>query len=301
MSDTPYVDVLMPTYKPTREHLREALESLLKQTFQDWQCFIHDEPTDTNTEEMIHNELSDPRITYQRSNQRLGIGKNWNATFQKTSAPIVAYLFQDDYWDPDYLKRAVKILEENPTVGIISMNHEYKLEGSDSFEEKYYENLIKIKNEKLKTGFHDGKTFLTDWMRDSLWPNLIGEPCFVVMRREVMEKAGGFHEEMQQQLDIEYWVKMLLIGDLYYEKENCGFFRVHSEAASARNRREGKGAFDRIKILEWLISTLPDGELKDLTKQAKQKQMKRLIKRTAAFSLRHPLEMTKMVVRKYMK
>ncbi len=250
------VDVLIPTYNPKPAHLTEALENLQKQTFQDWHAFIHDDCSPENqTEAIVKPFLSDTRITFKKSDTRLGIGGNWNACVAHTSAPIVAFLFQDDVWLPDYLAQANDVLTKHPTVGLVSMEHDYH------FEEKIpdtgcYLSVQKVK-QTLTGGFHEGKDLFRWWLARELHPNFIGEPSFVVMRRTALEAAGPFLEDMPQALDMEAWMRMLLVSDWYDErKQHYGSFRIHSGAASARNAEGGHGLFDRLRCFEIVIALL---------------------------------------------
>ncbi|MBU0766788.1 glycosyltransferase [Patescibacteria group bacterium] len=254
----PRVDVLIPTFRPTPQHIKEALDGLFAQSFQNWRALIHDDASDTDIESVIEPYLKDPRITFVKSDERLGIGGNWNTCFKKTSLPIVAYLFQDDVWNSNYLETAVQILNENPSVGLVSMNHTYKLEKGIKAPEDYTV-LQEIKKQCFTSGFHEGEKYLNEWIANGLWPNLIGEPDFVVMKRTDMDRAGLFKETMPQLLDAEYWVRMLLETDLYYYPKNSGSFRVHPTAASAQNRKRGKALFDRFITLDDLITKMPRG------------------------------------------
>lgn len=269
--ENPIVDVLIPTFRPDPKHLKEALDGLLAQSFQNWQAFIHDDASNTDVASIVKPYLEDPRIIFKRSEKNLGIGGNWNACFQKSNLPIVAYLFQDDVWDPNYLEKSVSILNNNPSVGLVSMNHTYKLEEGVETPEDYIV-LESIKKQRLSAGFHEGGKYLNEWIEDGLWPNLIGEPDFVVMRRVAMNKAGLFKETMPQLLDAEYWVRMLLETDMYYCPEKLGEFRVHASAASAQNRKKGKALFDRFKTLDELISRMPKGPERKAALRAQVKQ-----------------------------
>ncbi|MAE38055.1 MAG: hypothetical protein CL969_00270 [Euryarchaeota archaeon] len=257
------VDVLIPTYNPDPRFLKEALESLQAQTFTNWKAFIHEDPSDGDTASIVKPFLSDERITFKKSPERLGIGGNWNACFNATSAPIIAYLFQDDLWTPDYLETAVNIMNDNTGVGLVAMGHEYKFEDT-SGSKRCFKRLLRIKKKRFPSGIIDGDKFLKKWLRRSFWPNLVGEPDFVVMSRGEMElaglpaearsaQAGPFHPTMKQLLDTEYWVRMLEITDLYNETKNLGQFRVHGGAATAQNRVDGRGIFDRLEIISRFI------------------------------------------------
>ncbi|HAI98233.1 TPA: hypothetical protein DCL30_01665 [Candidatus Peribacteria bacterium] len=256
--ELPTISVLIPTYNPDPAHLRAALEGLIHQTYPRWRALVHDDCSTTDTHAIVEPFLNDERLRFLRSPERLGIGRNWNACLRNSSSELVAYLFQDDTWEPQYLKRAADVLLDHPHIGFVSMGHRYQIEGDIQTSGDYSE-LAHMKEHNLPAGIHDGRKFLREWIVRGLRPNLIGEPDFVVIRREIMEEVGPFHEQMPQSLDAEYWVRLLRVTDWYYLKENLGMFRVHPKAATAVNRAHGQGLFDRFQILQTLISDLPRG------------------------------------------
>ena len=209
------VDVLIPTYNPKAEHLRIALDALLAQTYSHWQAFIHDESDAVDVRAILEPYLKDSRFQFRKSPRRLGIGGNWNACLTQTRNPYVAYLFHDDEWVPEYLQRSVDVLQQYPTVGLVAMDHQYRIEG-DFAGAIGYTTLERWKMRALTPGVISGKDFLLRWLRNGIWPNLIGEPSFCVLRRSVMDKVGLWNEQMPQSLDADYWVRLLPHCDWYY-------------------------------------------------------------------------------------
>lgn len=317
------IDILIPTYNPKREHLTVALESLQKQTFQDWRAFIHDDCSPNNeTESFVQPFLRDPRITFKKSPVRLGIGGNWNACLKQTSADIVAYLFQDDLWNPLYLEKGLETLQNNPSAGFVSMEHEYKTEGGMT-NLPLYEGVQEFRRANVAPGLHQGKTFLHFWITHELHPNVIREPSFVLMRRSVMQEVGPFLEDMPQFLDTEYWLRLLAITDWYnLTDERYGTFRVHPSAASNVNSITGQGLFDRLRCFEGLIGRL-QGEERSVAIKARNHALitmvGKFLKRQKAvattgvkkknsfdrswiirFCLRHPLLIVKTIVKYFL-
>ncbi len=295
----------MPTYEPNPDHLREAIECVLAQTELAWTLLIHDDASTVNVRAMIENHLKDSRITFIRSEHRLGIGGNWNACLQKASAPFVQFLFQDDLWDKEYLAVAMKALQEHPSAGFVSMHHDYKFE--DALDTNPgYEALLAFKQEHLSEGMHDGRAFLRWWMDRGLHPNVIGEPSFVMLRKASTDAAGTFLEDMPQSLDVEYWTRMLQVCDWYYVPHSYGRFRVHASAASNRNQQSGKGIFDRLRCMERVMNQM-EGSDRAAAKLAISQQLSvmigKFLNRTRTgkgiamegsgaakgFALRHPL------------
>lgn len=311
------VDVLIPTYNPGAEHLRVALDALCAQTYANWQACIHDESDVVNVEEIVRPYLTDPRFRFMKSGKRLGIGGNWNACLTHTKNPVVAYLFHDDEWVPEYLERAVAVLEQHPNVGLVAMDHQYRIEG-DFDAAIGYTTLERWKRRILKPGVMNGKEFLLRWVSNGVWPNLVGEPSFCVLRRSIMDKVGLWNEEMPQSLDAEYWVRMLPHCDWYYLPDLCGYFRVHDEGTTARNRKAGKGLFDRFRILENIAAHATSDTERTVAIQVQVRQFQLMFARFAEkylkgdrvsssgsgivkkFALRHPIIVLRALLRAFL-
>lgn len=245
---TPNVSVCLPTYEPDSTLLHEAVHSVLAQTEADWELLMHDDCSAADVHGTMEVFLSDPRVRFVRTTQHLGIGGNWNAAARMGSAPVIAYLFQDDRWHPRYLARALEAMERHPTAGIVALQHRYDIATHDETSDAYRA-LEALRADAFRKGFSDGTTFLRAWLRKGLHPNVVGEPDFIVIKRDVLERAGWWDESMRQCLDIDGIARMLLLTDIAFVTDESGTFRVHSNAASAQNYRDRRGMFDRIQVL----------------------------------------------------
>ena len=164
---------------------------------------------------------------------------------------------------------------------------------------------------------HKGSEFLHFWIHHELHPNVIGEPSFVVMRREVMLKAGEFLEDMPQFLDTEYWLRLLLVSDWYcLNDNNYGSFRVHPGGASAVNQEVGTGLYDRLRCFERLVEWL-DGDDQKKAIEARNRAIETMVgkffrrigsgKKASAkgshallwFCLRHPMLIGRSILKQF--
>lgn len=254
MSDI-LIDICVPTCNSNPQYLRKAIDSALAQTETRWRMYIHDDASSNDVASMVEPYLRDERISWHPNTEKLGIGGNWNASMKLGSAPYVQFLFQDDWWEPWFLERALAALEQHASVGFVSLGHTYVAEGNvESM--PLYKQLEEFRRKNLQPGVHNGREILRYWIARQLHPNIIGEPDFVMMRRSLMERVGPYLEDMPQNLDMEYSIRCLLETDWYYIREDCGSFRVHADATSAVNQREGKGVFDRFRCFEKLRTHL---------------------------------------------
>lgn len=275
------VAVCIPTYEPDPAHLRAAIESVLSQTEQRFHIFICDDASSIDVQSFVESYTKDPRITFVRSNHRLGIGGNWNACLRcaiKSGAPYIQFLFQDDVWNANYLKNAIDALEKNPSAGIAAVWHHYEYEG-DIPTRALYENVLKIRKQVFKHGLNNGKTLLGTWIERELHPNLIGEPSFVMLRSETAKHIGFFDEAMPQFLDVEYWLRCLTHTDVAFVPEDSGAFRVHPGGASAKNFESGAGIYDRLACFERVIALLPAGPERDAAKLARKSALTDMVRK----------------------
>ena len=237
----PTVSILMPTFNPDPAFLRAAVASAQSQSYPYWTLLIHDDASDTDVRSLVEPFLRDTRIRFVRSERRLGIGGNWNACLTSVEGAFVQFLFQDDLWYREYLEKNVSIFRGHASVGLVSSFHTYKAEGKDAetfLTEGGFERVQEERRSRMRAG--NGKAFLMRWAEEGLWPNLIGEPSFVMLRLSLVKRVGTFRQDMRQGLDLEYWVRCLLHTDIEVLRESLGIFRVHAGGASMRNDRSGE-------------------------------------------------------------
>jgi hypothetical protein len=111
--DTVRVSVLMPTFEQAH-FIRRALDSLVAQSFADWEAVIVDDGSRDHTLEAVAPWLADERIRYVRLAKNCGLGAALNAGFEQSVAPLVAYLPSDDVWYRDHLAQLLACLDAAP-------------------------------------------------------------------------------------------------------------------------------------------------------------------------------------------
>ena len=120
----PKVSVLMPVYKTNPQYLREAIESILAQTFSDFEFLILDDcPSDKSVEEIVKS-YSDARIKYIRNNRNMGISGARNKLIELASGEYLAVMDHDDISLPDRFAKEVDFLDKHPDYGVVSARFE---------------------------------------------------------------------------------------------------------------------------------------------------------------------------------
>lgn len=139
----PKVSVLFPVYNTKEEYLRVALESILNQTYRDFEfLIINDASSDENTEKVIKS-YTDERIRYIVNEQNIGISGTRNKLINLARGEYLAVMDHDDISMPERLEKQVAFLDENPDVGVLGGQYE-KLPGGKLGKKPLYDKEIKL-------------------------------------------------------------------------------------------------------------------------------------------------------------
>lgn len=120
----PKISVLFPTYNTKEEHLREAMESVLNQTFSDFEFIVLDDCSpDANVEKVVKS-YTDPRIRFYRNERNLGISQTRNKLIDLASGEYLAVMDHDDVSLPERFEKEAAYLDAYPDVGVVSCKAE---------------------------------------------------------------------------------------------------------------------------------------------------------------------------------
>jgi glycosyltransferase involved in cell wall biosynthesis len=110
----PRVSIALPVYNGEL-FIRDAIESLLDQTFDDFELIISDNASTDETANICQEYLkNDKRVRYHRNKKNIGAGENFNLAFNLSSGNYFRWAAHDDICAPEYLERCVEILDNDP-------------------------------------------------------------------------------------------------------------------------------------------------------------------------------------------
>lgn len=139
--NAPKISVLLPLYNTKEEYLRECIDSILNQTFHDFELIIlNDCSTDANVEKTVKS-YSDKRIHYYTNEQNLGIADSRNKLMSLAKGQYFAIADHDDISLPDRLKKQAEYLDAHTEIGLLSG-------GIVQYDVKHERKYIKLHAEK---------------------------------------------------------------------------------------------------------------------------------------------------------
>jgi glycosyltransferase involved in cell wall biosynthesis len=218
----PSVHIGLTAYRRTT-YIGEAIESVLGQSFEDWQLTVCDNgPGGGEVERAVEPYLGDPRVSYLATGRELSLAENWTNALNQGRTPYVAVLNDDDRYHPNYLRRRVAALEAHRECGFA------------------YSEWVGIDETgavtlRVPPKFPEGvlpREVMADWFTQQ---NLVVPPA-IVLRRSAAEAVGAYFDEQWQYCDWELWARMAAHYPAYYFAEPDCDFRRHSDAYTFTER-----------------------------------------------------------------
>jgi glycosyltransferase involved in cell wall biosynthesis len=119
------VSICLPVYNGEM-HVREAIWSVLAQTFEDFELIISDNASTDGTQKIcLEASELDPRVQYFRSEMNYGLAWNFNRAFELASGRYLVWLGHDDVMAPEYISRCIEALEQDAEVVLCFTNANY--------------------------------------------------------------------------------------------------------------------------------------------------------------------------------
>ena len=218
----PVVSICIPAYN-AEAYLEELVEAVTGQSFTDWELIIvNNASTDSTARilERIRGTHSDPRIKVFTNDHTLKMVDNFNAAIGQATGEFIKLICADDLPAKDCLERQVLALRSHPDAVMTA--------GSRIIINSKGKPLFKRSGIK-KSGIYDGKGMIRRCILAGA--NIIGDPVCVMWRRTATEKLGGFDDSIVYCFDMEYWYRILTLGNLYYDSSPVGFYRIHKKSA----------------------------------------------------------------------
>lgn len=161
------VSVIIPTYN-REETLRNSIQSILTQSYQDFEIIIVDDASTDDTEKIVA-EMNDSRICYIKNDKRLGANGARNVGIQNAHGEYIAFQDSDDIWKSGKLEKQIRMFQDDEELDIVYSRYEqHSLDGAV----------------KLIPGKEYTKNMLQDGLASILADfNVIGTPTMMVRRK----------------------------------------------------------------------------------------------------------------------
>lgn len=251
MQKQPAVTVIIIFYNTVR-FLAEAVESVLAQTFTDWELLLVDDgSSDGSTEIGQYYARTDPkRIFYLAHEQHRNCGASAarNLGIKHARGEYIALLDADDVWLPHKLERQVEILNRWPEAALLYGNTQYWYSWTKRSEDsgRDFQPGIKVPSNTLL----QPPALLARMLRQEI---PVPCTCSLLLRRAAVLSVGGFEDSFRRVFtDQVFYAKLLLKWPVVASSECWDRYRQHPDSCVSQVEAQGGIGAARQRYLRWL-------------------------------------------------
>ncbi len=231
----PLVSVVTPVFN-TEKYLGECIESVLRQTYNNWEYIIVDNcSTDRSLEIAKQYSQKDDRIRIHNNQDFLDIMPNWNRAVHQISldSKYCKILHADDWLFPDCITHMVKVAETEPSVGIVAS---YRLD----------EDRVNLDGLPYPSTIIPGREICRLNLLKGTY--LFGSPTSLLIRSDEIRRRKEFYNESNIHADKEVCFEILKNSDFGFVHQVLTYTRRHNESTTSRI-----GRFNTTKVGSILV------------------------------------------------
>ncbi|MCH5257765.1 MAG: glycosyltransferase [Lachnospiraceae bacterium] len=215
-----HVSIIIPTYNRANV-IENSIQSILNQTYHEYELLIIDDGSTDNTEDVVNSLASTStagnRIRYIKMPENKGVAVARNEGIRQAHYDYIAFQDSDDYWKPDKLEKQMAYFTgissgsdsgTSTTTGLKTalLYCPYECQKQDS-------STILVPDKNMPLSEKQGNIY--EYM---LRRNTIGTPC-VILRKECIEKAGLFNENLRCLEDWEFFLRISKHYEIAFQDE----------------------------------------------------------------------------------
>ncbi len=239
--EKPRVSVVMSVYNGER-YLREAVESILGQTFTDFEFIIIDDGS-TDSSWHILNSFDDPRLRFVRNEANIGLTHSLNKGLALARGEYIARMDADDISLPERLAKQVQFLDAHPFVGVLGT-------------------AVRTIDSLGKPGREHATLVEPNIIRWTLCLRNCLAHSSVVMRRDLVRRVGAYDTSAVYAQDYDLWTRLAQVTCLANLPEPLIYLRIHDTSVSQIRHAEQVASASRSssRMMGYTLgTTLPQG------------------------------------------
>lgn len=224
------VSVITPSYNSER-FIGECIQSVIAQTYINWEMIIVDDASNDNTQEVINSFAQhDKRITCFFLEENIGAAEARNFAIRKAKGKYIAFLDSDDLWEPQKLEKQILFMRKN----------------NIAFSYTTYESISEDNSRCMKLIKAPNKVNYSDYLKNTI----IGCLTVVINR----ENTGDFEmPNIRSSHDMALWLLIMKRGfDAYGLDENLAKYRIVSSSNTSSKMKAAKDVWKVYREVEGL-------------------------------------------------
>jgi glycosyltransferase involved in cell wall biosynthesis len=232
----PMVSIITPVYN-TEKYLSECIESVVNQTYQNWEYIIVNNCSTDGSLEIARNyEAQNDRIRVYDNRKFLSLMQNWNHALRQISreSSYCKVVHADDTIFPECIARMVEVAEKYPSVGIVGS---YRLD----------EDRVNLDGLSHKEIFFSGHEICRKNLLEGVY--VFGSPTSILLRSDIIRNRKNFYNEDNIHADKEICFELLREYDFGFVHQVLTYTRRHNESETTISKQFNTHLAGKLYIL----------------------------------------------------
>jgi glycosyltransferase involved in cell wall biosynthesis len=230
----PIVSVCIPTFNGAK-YFRECLDSVLAQTFTDFEILVVDDRSSDETFNIAQQYAArDRRLRLLQNERNLGLVGNWNRCIELAQGEWIKFVFQDDLIAPLCLERMLAASKTESAIIFCQRNFTFET-GTSEATRQYYLTYVSSPQTVFSNLTEISASDYCKATLNHMGINIVGEPTAVLLHRSVFYRFGTFNPQLIAACDREFWTRVAVHTGIIFVPETLATFRVHSASSSAKS------------------------------------------------------------------
>ena len=246
----PLVSVIVPNFNHAA-YLKKRLDSIVEQTFQDFELIILDDCSTDNSIGVIDQFKSHPRVSHVVLNEKNSGStfKQWKKGFELARGDFVWIAESDDFSDLKFLEKMVQALQADTSLA--AAFSQSQIVGLQDESLSYSWDVVTPKNTSKAFSKYDGRAFILERMSGN---NSIYNASMTLFQRKLLANVRPDYSKFKYCGDWLFWLEIAQQGAVVEVHEKLNFFRRHPGNVSGNAERNGLTFTEGTEILKYIFS-----------------------------------------------
>lgn len=231
---SPLVSVVVPSYNHEK-FIKERIESILNQTFQDFELIILDDVSPDNSRAIIETYRNHPKVShivYNEKNSGSTFAQWNNAIFNYAKGKYIWIAESDDVADLNLLDTLVAALNNDQNI-VVAYTQSSRMNANGEITGSWLDWTHTLpEGKKFEHSFTmDGYEYIEKYL---IHKNTVPNASAVLFKKDVYKKVGGAEKNQKTTGDWHLWIKIILNGKVHFNSSELNKFRYHETSVIAR-------------------------------------------------------------------
>jgi glycosyltransferase involved in cell wall biosynthesis len=223
------ISVIIPTYNSDK-FISEAISSVLRQTYTDYEIIVVDDGSTDSTKEIIENNF--PEVSYFYTTNQ-GVSRARNYGIQRARGEFIAFLDADDLWLPEKLEKQIGVFNADQELMLVFTEHRF-------FDANGIREATFSKKERLMKG---------DVVKNIFLHSHVALPT-VMVRKNIFQEIGYFEEDLNVAEDDNLWIRIALKFRIHLLDEVLVHCRMTENSLSRTTTNVVTGVLKNVELIE---------------------------------------------------